>query len=217
MSGTESRSPLELFPMTDTRSRAFFTRNACTVARDLLGQTLVHRWSGHRLAGKIVETEAYCATAVPDLACHASKNNGQPTPRTAVMFGPPGHAYVYLSYGIHWLFNIVTHPAGTAGAVLIRALEPLEGEAFMAHQRAPRARSQWTNGPGKLTQALALDQTHNGLDLCQANSAVWVEAAASVPDTAVSIGPRIGLGKTPEPWLSRPWRYWIDNNPFVSR
>lgn len=195
----------------------FFERNACTVARDLLGQTLVHHWSGIRLAGKIVETEAYCATAEPDLACHASKNNGQPTPRTAVMFGPPGHAYVYLTYGIHWLFNIVTHPVGTAGAVLIRALEPLEGEPAMAAHRAPRPRHQWTNGPGKLTQALALGQQYNGLNLCQPESAVWVESAPPVPHTAVSTGPRIGLGQTPEPWLSRPWRYWLTNNPFVSR
>lgn len=195
----------------------FYARPACQVAQDLLGKILVHQWQGERLAGRIVETEAYCDAAEPDLACHGSRNNGRPTPRTAVMFGPPGHSYVYFTYGMHWLFNIVTGQPGQANAVLIRAVEPTEGEIWMREHRAPRPRPQWTNGPAKLTQALALNQSHNGLNLCTADGVIWVEDAPILPPAHIHTGPRIGLGQTPEPWLSIPWRYWVAGNPFVSK
>lgn len=195
---------------------AFYARSARRVARELLGKRLVHRLDGHRVAGKIVETEAYCDSDEPDLACHGTSNQGQPTPRTAIMFGKAGFAYVYFTYGMHWMFNVVTGREGEANAVLIRALEPLEGEAIMARRRQ-RRRREWTDGPAKLAQALAIDGELNGTNLCDPKSSVWIEMAPAVADSAVAVGPRIGLGQTPEPWRSVPWRYWIKSNPFVSR
>ena len=195
----------------------FYARPARTVAVDLLGKKLVRLVDGRRLAGMIVETEAYCDAAEPDLACHGDRaNNGRPTPRTQIMFGPAGYAYVYFTYGIHWMFNIVTGQEGFANAVLVRALEPLEGEEIMAQNRFNRPRSQWTNGPAKLAQALAIDRLLNGANLFRPGGVIWIEDAPPITQEAIGVGPRVGLGKTPEPWLSMPWRYWIKGNPFVS-
>lgn len=199
-------------------TRDFFGRPATLVAQALLGQRLVRRFpDGAIAAGLIVETEAYCDGTEPDLACHGARNRGRPTARTAVMFGPPGHAYVYFTYGMHWLFNIVTGSADQANAVLVRALEPCAGESRMARNRPGRPRTEWTNGPAKLTQALEIDGRQHGLDLCDPDGPLWLEAAPPPPPSAVRSGPRIGLGNTPEPWRSIPWRYWIADNPFVSR
>lgn len=188
------------------------------VAQDLLGKTLVRVWHRERIAGRIVETEAYCDSDEPDLACHASKNNGRPTGRTAVMFGPPGHIYMYLNYGMHWMFNVVTGRTGQPNAVLIRAVEPLSGEKIMQAHRAGWPRRQWTNGPAKLTKAFALDKTFNKVNLSHPDGVIWIEAAESIPTEQIATGARVGLGKTtPEPWLSIPWRYWIEGNPFVSK
>ena len=168
--------------------------------------------------GKIVETEAYCDAEERDLACHGDKaNQGQPTPRTAVMFGPAGYAYVYFTYGMHWMFNVVTGQPGQANAVLIRALEPVEGVEWMVENRNGRSQTQLTNGPAKLAQALAIDKSLNGANLCAAGGVIWLETAPAVPPAAIAAGPRIGLGKTPEPWLSIPWRYWLRGNPYVSK
>jgi len=209
-------------------ARAFFSRSARAVAVDLLGKRLVHRTEdGHRAGGMIVETEAYCDAGEPDLACHGSKNRGRPTDRTAVMFGPPGHAYVYFTYGMHWLFNIVTGDEGRANAVLVRALAPVEGEDLMAARREHRTadgtgatrsppRLQWTNGPAKLTEALAIDGRHHGADLCDPGSPIWVEDAPPIGTDRVRAGPRVGIASVPEPWRSMPWRYWIADDPFVS-
>lgn len=210
MHGNEERRPLP---------QAFYARRARVVARELLGKRLVRLLDGQRLSGIIVETEAYCDSEGPlilDRACHASANQGQPTARTALMFGPPGYAYVYFTYGLHWLFNVVTGVEGRANAVLIRALEPREGEDAMAAHRH-RARPEWTNGPAKLTQALAIGKVHNGANLFRPDGVIWIEDEQPVPAAAIAVGPRIGLGKTPEPWLSVPWRYWIEGNKFVSR
>jgi len=207
--------------------RAFFARPARAVAVDLLGKRLVHRTGVQRAGGIIVETEAYCDAVEPDLACHASKNRGRPTGRTAVMFGPPGHAYIYFTYGMHWLFNIVTGRAGQANAVLVRAVAPLEAEDLMAARRQRRAagtaqppsplpRSQWTNGPAKLTEALAIDGRYHGADLCDPGCPIWIEDAPPVPGDRVRAGPRVGIAGVPEPWRSMPWRYWIADDPFVS-
>jgi DNA-3-methyladenine glycosylase len=137
--------------------RSFFERPAIEVARDLLGKVIVHGPT----SGIIVETEAYLGG--DDLASHSAAGV---TNRTRVIFGPPGHAYVYLSYGMHECLNIVAEPEGSAGCVLIRALEPLEGLEIMRHRR-PKARSDQglTSGPGKLTQALAITRAHNGVDM----------------------------------------------------
>lgn len=194
----------------------FYERPARVVAGALLGKRLVRVLDGVRISGTIVETEAYCDSDEPDLACHGAANKGRPTARTAVMFGPPGHAYIYFTYGMHWLFNVVTGPAGVANAVLVRALEPTEGEFLMTHHRE-RKRAELTNGPGKLTQALAIDGSLHGANLCEPEGVLAVEDAPPVPTSSIRTGPRIGLGKTPEPWRSMPWRYWLAGNPFVSK
>ena len=196
----------------------FFARRARQVGADLLGKRLVRLHDGRRLSGFIVETEAYCDADEPDLACHGDRaNGGRPTQRTEVMFGPAGHAYVYFTYGMHWMFNIVTGEPGMANAVLIRALEPAEGQEVMAGLRGGRKSDKWTNGPAKLAQALAIDKSMNGASLCSEDSAIWVEEGLEVKTVQVERGPRIGLGSTPEPWLSMPWRYWIRDNRYVSR
>ena len=199
--------------------QSFHARPARIVAQELLGKKLVRQLEdGRILSGIIVETEAYCDANEPDLACHGDRaNNGNPTPRTAVMFGPAGVAYVYFTYGIHWMFNIVTGETGQANAVLIRALQPVEGVKFMEENRGKRPLSQLTNGPAKLAQALNIDKSQNGANLCDPDGVIWVADGERVPPTTISTGPRIGLGKTPEPWYSIPWRYWIKDNPFVSK
>ena len=196
----------------------FYANSARTVAQALLGKMLVRSLNGRRLSGIIVETEAYCDAPDPDLACHAERaNNGQPTPRTAVMFGPPGFAFVYFTYGIHWMFNVVTGQPGQPNGVLIRALEPVDGIAEMTRRRGERPLGQLTSGPAKLTQALAIDKSHNEANLCQPDGVIWIEDAPAVPQNQIATGPRIGLGKTPEPWYSVPWRYWLADNSFVSK
>ncbi|HIP72403.1 MAG TPA: DNA-3-methyladenine glycosylase, partial [Anaerolineae bacterium] len=133
------------------------------------------------------------------------------------MFGPAGHAYVYFTYGMHWMFNVVTGEPGQANAVLVRALQPEEGVEVMTERRGRRPHAQLTNGPAKLAQALAIDKSLNGANLCDPNGVIWIENVPdAVPETIVT-GPRVGLGKTPEPWLSIPWRYWIQGNSFVSK
>lgn len=197
----------------------FYGQPARTVAQALLGQRLVRlQPDGQLVSGLIVETEAYCDHPTElDLACHGDRaNNGRPTARSAVMFGPAGHAYVYFTYGMHWMFNIVTGQTGQANAVLVRALEPVAGiEQMMARRKRPF--SQLTNGPAKLAQALAIDKSLNGANLCTPQSVIWVEPAQPLPASQIDQGPRIGLGQTPEPWYSMPWRYWIKENKFVSK
>ena len=193
--------------------RAFYARDTREVARDLLGAVLLHRVDGQRVSGRIVEVEAYRTT--DDQAAHAHAGH---TPRNAPMWEAPGHAYVYLTYGIHWLLNVVCEPEGVPAAVLIRALEPLEGQDVIAARRAGRPFLAWTSGPGKLTQALGITGAHNRLDLTAPQSALWIEAGDPVPDAQVCTGPRIGLGKhVREPWFSMPWRWWIADSPHVSR
>lgn len=200
-----------------------YTRPAQEVAPALLGQKLVRLVDGQIVSGLIVETEAYCGGGAPDLACHGDRaNKGQPTPRTAVMFGPAGHAYVYFTYGMHWMFNVVTGQTGQANAVLIRALQPVDGLEWMQQRRGARPLASHhlvslTNGPAKLAQALAIDQSLNGANLCDPDGVIWIEVDTAVNPTDICTGPRIGLGQTPEPWLSMPWRYWIKSNPFVSK
>ncbi|MFZ0544336.1 MAG: DNA-3-methyladenine glycosylase [Candidatus Promineifilaceae bacterium] len=197
----------------------FYARPARQVAVDLLGKRLVRLVDGRRVGGIIVETEAYCDSDEPDLACHGDRaNNGRPTPRTQVMFGPAGFAYVYFTYGMHWMFNIVTGQPGEANAVLVRALEPVEGEEIMALVRGGnRPIREWTNGPAKLTQALSIDKKLNGANLFEPDGVIWLEDGPGIEPELVATGPRVGLGSTPEPWYSMPWRYWIKDNPYVSR
>jgi DNA-3-methyladenine glycosylase len=185
--------------------RSFYARPTLAVARELLGQRLVHMVAGRRLAGLITETEAYIGQ--DDLACHARFGR---TPRSEVMFGPPGHAYVYFTYGMHWMLNLVTEPKGFPAAVLIRGLLPEEGLDEMLARRTARGAGQargLADGPGKLAQALGIDGQMNGHDLCARDARLFVERAPAVADEAVVLGPRIGLNHTPEPWRSLPWNY----------
>lgn len=194
--------------------RSFFAQPTVEVARQLLGCTLVHvqRINGRtrRLAGVITETEAYCGEE--DLACHARAGL---TKRTAVMYGPAGHAYVYFTYGNHWMLCIVTQAKDEPYAILVRAVEPVDGLDLIAHRRKGRPEAQWTDGPGKLTQAFAISGRHNGQDLCSPTAIMFVERGPAVPDRDVQIGPRVGLGNTPEPWLSKPWRFLVTKTNLI--
>ena len=170
------------------------------MARDLLGARLVRILDGRRLAGYITETEAYVGE--DDLACHAKAGR---TPRTAVMYGPGGHAYVYFTYGNHWMLNVVTERKGFPAAVLIRAIQPLEGTKVMSGRRGGRD----TFGPGKLTQALGITRSDNGVDLTRPRSRLRIERGIRVADTFVTRGPRVGLNGVPEPWRSKSWRFLV--------
>lgn len=186
--------------------RDFYKRSALDVAHDLLGCRLVRIQSGQRLAGIIMETEAY--QGEDDLGSHASAGK---TPRTSVMYGPPGHAYVYFTYGMHWLLNAVTGDNGTPAAVLIRAIHPVEGQDLMAENRPYLAnKARWTDGPAKLTQALAVDGTFNTTDLCSQESQLWIETGQPFEEEYIQQSGRIGLNSVPEPWRSIPWRFFVD-------
>ncbi len=193
-------------------TRSFYTRPTRQLAQALLGCRLVRRWQGQRLSGIIVEAEAYIGET--DLACHARVGR---TRRTAVMYGKPGLAYVYFTYGMHWMLNIVSEEEHFPAAVLIRALEPQEGIDLMLQHRPVPDPIELCRGPAKLTQALRIDQALNGVDLCNRHGDLWIETGVPVPARAVVRGPRVGLGATPEPWKSKPWRYRVKDNPFVSK
>jgi DNA-3-methyladenine glycosylase len=180
----------------------FYNRPALSVARELLGMWLVRRLEGFQLAGIITETEAYIGEE--DLACHARSGR---TRRNAVMYGPPGFAYVYFTYGMHWLLNAVTGPEGFPAAVLIRAIQPVQGLEIISARRQGRD----TLGPAKLTQALGVGEAQNGADLCSRASGLWIEAGAAIPEAELLTGPRVGLYTVPEPWKSKPWRFRISS------
>jgi DNA-3-methyladenine glycosylase len=183
-------------------SRQFFNRPTLQVAHDLLGSRLVRQQDGARLAGIITETEAYCGEE--DLACHARAGR---TDRTRVMYGPAGFAYIYFTYGMHWMLNFVTEGEGVPAAVLIRAIEPAEGIELIAARRSGRPARDWTNGPAKLCQALGIDGRLNGTDLTDPEGCLFVEAGPPAPENLVETGPRVGIDSVPEPWQSVPWRF----------
>jgi DNA-3-methyladenine glycosylase len=183
-------------------NRDFFERSVHEVARELIGCRL----AVGETAGVIVETEAYEAS---DPACHAYIGR---TTRNEVLFGSPGHAYVYLSYGIHSLLNFVTEPEGTASAVLIRALEPIEGIELMRERRGRELIEDLCSGPGKLSEALGVDLALNGADLF-APPFELSEPAADWAGVDVVTGPRIGITKAAE----LPWRYSVRGSRYVSR
>jgi len=181
----------------------FYNRPTLTVARELLGARLVRILDEQRLVGEITETEAYIGES--DLGCHAKAGK---TARTAVMFGRAGIAYVYFTYGMHWMLNAVTETEGFPAAVLIRAIRPLEGMEIIHQRRSGRD----TKGPAKLTQALGIDGDLNGHDLTRPNPEMWIEAGQPIPDESVTIGPRVGLYSVPEPWKSKPWRFLVNKS-----
>jgi DNA-3-methyladenine glycosylase len=189
--------------------RAFYLQDTLSVAQKLLGQVVRRRLpSGEVLSGVIVETEGYLTG---DPACHAYRG---PTPRNRTMFGPPGHAYVYFTYGLHMMLNLVCAPEGTAEAVLIRALAPLEGKDTMRRNRGGlESVIQLTNGPGKLAQALALTrQQDDGVDVTDPKGTLQICPHTTPPFETVATT-RIGISQGKD----YPWRYYIRGNKFVSR
>jgi len=179
--------------------RQFYEGSALTVARRLLGKTLVHVTAGSRRSVRISEVEAYIGEH--DLACHASKGR---TARTDVLFGPPGISYVYLIYGMYHCFNVVTGKEGRAAAVLVRGGEPLEG-------LAPLVR---TDGPGRLCRAMGIDLRQNREDLL--GRVLFIEDAPPVPSSQVARGPRIGVEYSGH-WKDKPYRLWLKHSRHVSR
>jgi DNA-3-methyladenine glycosylase len=180
----------------------FFDRPTLQVARELLGTRLVRLEDGGRTAGIIVETEAYIGEE--DLGCHARVGY---TPRTRVLYGPPGHTYVYFTYGNYWMLNFVAEREGFPAAVLIRGIVPVEGLERIATRRAKQPPEHWTDGPGKICIALSINRLQNDIDMSQPGSEIFVEPGVPIPDSSVTIGPRVGLNSVPEPWKSIPWRF----------
>ena len=180
-------------------TRRFFARSVHEVAPDLIGATLLVGGVG----GRIVEVEAYDQE---DPASHAFRG---PTPRNDVMFGPPGYAYVYRSYGIHWCLNLVCNAEGRAEAALIRALEPTHGLDTMRERRGTDVERALCSGPGKLCQAIGVTRDHNGLPLDEPPFELFARSVA----VQVVTGPRIGITRATE----RAWRYALEGSPFLSR
>ena len=180
----------------------FYLRPAPIVAQNLLGMTLIRILAGQRVSGRIIETEAY--EGEEDLASHARSGL---TARNAVMYGPPGRAYVYFTYGMHWCLNAVTGAEGYPAAVLIRAIVPVEGLQIIAKNRSGIAARNWTDGPAKLCRALQIDGTLNGVELCHASSPLRIEEGEPAANDEVIASPRVGIQYSPEPWLSKPWRF----------
>jgi DNA-3-methyladenine glycosylase len=192
----------------DALPASFYNRSTLAVAEDLLGKVLVHRTPEGRAAGMIVETEAYIGEDDP--ACHAAPGR---TTRNAPLYGPPGRAYVYLNYGIHYLVNAVTEPVGSPAAVLIRALEPVDGLDLMRTRRADVGKAiddgDLCRGPGNLTRALGITLRENQLDLRR--SRLTIEDRGFIPSTVVR-GTRVGI----RVGVDRQWRFWIEGHPSVS-
>ncbi len=185
----------------------FYARDTERVARELLGAVLECHTPEGVAAGRIVETEAYLGEH--DAACHAAAGR---TGRTEPLYGPPGTAYVYFIYGMHWCVNAVTRARGLPSAVLIRAVAPIEGIALMRSRRgASRRDADLTNGPAKLCQAFGIDVRHNGLPLQR--PPLLIRAGAPVPDRDVLVTPRIGIRRAAD-W---PLRFTVAGDPFVSR
>lgn len=188
--------------------REFYMQSVLSIAREAIGKILVHRSADGEAAGRIVEAEAYRGPL--DLASHSSRGL---TRRTAAMFGPPGHAYVYLLYGVSWAMNLVTAPEGTPHAVLIRAIEPIRGLELMARRRSrPVDSRELTNGPGKLTHALGITRAQYGFDLC--GDVLYLE------DDERQCG-RIGRSRRINvayagAWAEKPWRFYERGNRYVS-
>ena len=188
--------------------REFYARPVLVVARECIGKVIVHRTGRGIAAGRIVEVEAYRGPL--DLAAHSARGL---TKRTAAMYGPPGHAYVYLLYGISWAMNIVTTADGEPHAVLIRAIEPLRGLALMARRRGKSSDSrELTNGPGKLTNALAITGADYGRDLC--GGRLYLEHS-ELPVGKVGRSPRINVDYAGD-WALKRWRFYERGNRYVS-
>jgi DNA-3-methyladenine glycosylase len=212
------RDPPPVRWLRQTLPRTFFSRSSVELAQRLLGTVVVRDASDGLAAGMIVETEAYDGPR--DRASHARAGC---TRRTAPMFGPGGHAYVYLVYGMHSCLNVVSGPTGEAGAVLVRAIEPLLGVELMRSRRGNPAAvdSRLGAGPAMLCQALGITRALNGLDLTVGRE-LWLAPASSEETSAIApgdvvVGPRVGVAYAGPDWASRPWRFGIRDHPSLSR
>jgi DNA-3-methyladenine glycosylase len=186
--------------------RAFYDRDPLVVARAVLGRLLVHDTAGGRVSGRVVEAEAY--RGADDPASHARRG---PTPRNAAMFGPPGHAYVYFTYGMHHCLNLVTGPRGEASAVLVRALEPVDGVPLMRRRRGAGDEARLARGPGNVARALGLTRAHDGLDLTR--GPLWLsDLPPRRAGRRVARSGRVGIRLARE----RPWRCYLAGHPCVS-
>jgi DNA-3-methyladenine glycosylase len=192
--------------------RDFYTRtNVLTVARELIGKLLVVLAPDRaRVSGIIVETEAY--RGPQDRASHAF--GGRRTNRTETMYGIGGTAYVYFVYGMYYQFNVVTNVADVPHAVLIRALEPVEGIDWMKERRGNQPERNLTSGPGKLCIAMGIDRSLDRADLL--GQKVWLEEGERIPRSRISTGPRVGIDYAEE-WIDKPWRFWLTGNAHVSK
>jgi DNA-3-methyladenine glycosylase len=188
--------------------REFYEQPALQAARALLGMRLVRIENGRRLAGIILETEAY--RGEEDQGCHCRAGL---TRRTQVMYGPPGHAYVYFTYGMHWMLNFVVEKQGFPAAILIRAIQAVEGLDTIAERRGGQPPARWTDGPAKICQALHIERGLNGADLCNPQAELFVEWGEPISEDRVTTGPRVGLNTVPEPWKSVPWRFLVETKP----
>ena len=188
--------------------RAFYSRPADDVARTLIGKTLFRRLSQRIIAGRIVETEAY--NGPDDLASHASRKHPH---KAEILFGPPGKSYVYLIYGLHYCLNVTTCADAEAGAVLFRAVEPLQGIELMRQHRGQHVSARnLARGPGNLTKAFAIDKSLNAADFC--GNELWIESAEF--NGEIASGPRIGVDYAGD-CATWPWRFWLKDSPFVSK
>ena len=188
----------------------FFRQDTVELARKLLGCLLVHRTSDGVAGGMIVEAEAYVGAV--DKACHAYRNRSE---RTEIMYHDGGYAYVYLIYGMHYCFNVVTGPSGEGNAVLVRALEPVIGLDLMRKRRQTNQLQNLCSGPGKVCQALAVTKEQYGLDLCDPSSPLRLVRFRSIPDDRITSSPRINVAYAEEA-AAWPWRFYIKNNAYVS-
>ncbi|SEP32253.1 DNA-3-methyladenine glycosylase [Propionispora vibrioides] len=197
-------------------TREFYNRDSVIVARELLGKVLVHEVEGQKVAAKIVEAEAYMG--IEDRAAHSY--GGKRTPRVEVMYGDPGFSYIFIIYGMHYCFNIVTREKGTPQAVLLRAAEPLQGIEQMAQTRYKKPYGQLTksqrkgltNGPGKLCKALSINKNFNGMDLC--GDELYIEEGEPQEFNIITTT-RVGIDYAGEA-REYPWRFYIEGNEYVS-
>jgi len=193
-------------------AREFYTRaDTLQIAQDLLGKTLVvPTAAGERVAGMIVETEAYLG--IEDKAAHSYGNRR--TKRTETMFALGGTVYIFFIYGMYYQFNVVAGATGTPHAILIRAVEPVDGIDIMRERRGQMKDVNLTSGPGKLCIALGIDKTFNNEDLL--GKRVWLEDGAEISSDEIACGKRVGIDYAEE-YAEKPWRFWVNCNSFVSR
>jgi DNA-3-methyladenine glycosylase len=193
--------------------RPFYERDTITVAKDLLGKILVHESSQGTTTGRIVETEAY--RGPEDQAAHSS--GGRRTPRNEIMFGQKGHAYVYFIYGLYYCFNITAgNIAGKPEAVLLRALEPIEGKKIMAKRRGAIAEKpiKLTSGPSRLCMAMGISKAQNKTDMTA--PPLYIRDAPTIPEGDIMEAERVGVDYAGE-WKNKPWRFYIKESSFVSK